>query len=211
MVQKTLLKDVNYYFITDEGIDIPPHEQVEKAVDAGVKMIQYRDKSSEGRELYEEACKIRAICEDSLFIVNDRLDIAIAVEADGVHLGQDDLPPEVAREIVGEDMMIGVSTHDLEQAEKAEEIADYIGIGPVHSTDTKEGTSKELGIEGALKIASKVDVPSAAIGGIEEEDLQRLAEGVDMVCVISSVTRKGDLSDRIALFENKFSDAKRGE
>ncbi len=211
MVQKTLLKDVNYYFITDEGIAIPPHEQVEKAVDAGVKMIQYRAKKSEGRVLYEEACRIKDVCEDTLFIVNDRLDIAIAVEADGVHLGQDDLPPQVARDVVGDDMIIGISTHDLEQAEKAEEIADYIGIGPVHSTDTKQETSKELGIEGALKIASKVDVPTAAIGGIEEADLKRLAEGVDMVCAISSVTREGNLSDRTHLFEEMFSKAKRGD
>lgn len=211
MNEKVTLSEVNYYFITDEDIDISPHEQARKAIEAGVKMIQYRAKKSDGRMLYEEACRIKDVCEDTLFIVNDRLYIAIAVEADGVHLGQDDLPPEVAREIVGEDMIIGVSTHDLRQAKEFEEIADYIGIGPIHSTDTKEGTSEELGIEGALKIASKVDVPTTAIGGIGKEDLEKLAEGVDMVCAISSVTRKDDLSNRIALFENTFSKAKRGE
>ena len=208
MVSKRSIDDVNYYFITDEGIDIPPHEQVRKAVQAGVKMVQYRDKSSSTRKMYEEAGKIRKICKDTLFIVNDRLDIALAVGADGVHLGQDDLPPEAARDIVGEGMMIGVSTHDLDQAKEAEKIADYIGIGPVHSTETKEDTSEELGIDGILDITSKVKLPATAIGGIGKEDLERLAEGVDMVCAISSVTRKGDLFEKISLFERKFSEAK---
>ena len=202
------LDDVNFYFITDEGIDIPAHQQVKKAVKAGVKMVQYRDKCSSTRKMYEEARKIRKECKDTLFIVNDRLDVAMSVGADGVHLGQEDLPPEAVKEIAGEDMIIGISTHDIDQAVEAEKIADYIGVGPVHSTETKKDTSEELGIDGVLDIASKIEVPKTAIGGIGEEDLERLAEGVDMVCAISSVTRKGDLFDRISLYENKFSQYK---
>ncbi|MFW6072341.1 MAG: thiamine phosphate synthase [Thermoplasmatota archaeon] len=211
MMNKRSLSDVNFYFITDENIELPPHEQVRKAIEGGVKMVQYRDKSSKARKLYEEAVKIREICDDTLFIVNDRLDIALAVDADGVHLGQEDLPIRAAREIVGEDMIVGVSTHNLEQAKRAEEIADYIGIGPVHRTETKDDTSKKLGIEGVIQIASKVEIPSTAIGGIKEEDLEKLAKGADMVCAISSVTRGDDLSKRVRLFEDKFTRAKRGE
>lgn len=211
MKNKRSLSEVNFYFITDENIELSPHKQVRKAIEGGVKMVQYRDKGSKARKLYEEAVKIREICDDTLFIVNDRLDIALAVGADGVHLGQEDLPPKAAREIVGEDMIIGVSTHNLEQAKKAKEVADYIGIGPVHRTETKDDTSKELGIDGVIQIASKVEVPSTAIGGIKEEDLERLAKGVDMVCAISSVTREDDISEGIRLFEEKFAGIKRGE
>lgn len=211
MKNKRSLSEVNFYFITDENIGLPPHEQVRKAIEGGVKMVQYRDKGSKARKLYEEAVKIREICDDTLFIVNDRLDIALAVGADGVHLGQEDLPPKAAREIVGEDMIIGVSTHNLEQAKKAKKVADYIGIGPVHRTETKDDTSKELGIDEVIQIASKIEVPSTAIGGIKEEDLERLAKGVDMVCAISSVTREDDISEGIRLFEEKFAGIKRGE
>ncbi len=211
MDRKNILKEVNYYYITDDKLELTPSEQVRLAVENGVRMVQYRAKNISDKMMYEDCLKIREIVpEDVLFIVNDRPDIAISVRADGVHLGQDDLPPEVVKEIVDENIVIGVSTHDLQQALEAERIADYIGIGPVHTTDTKRDTSDELGIEKVLEIASKVEVPTTAIGGIEESDLEELATELDMICAISSVTQRDSFKNRIKKFEQKFSKAKKG-
>jgi len=204
-----LLKEANYYFITDEKIELSPVEQVEIAVNQGVKIVQYRRKNVSGKTLYEEASQIADICKDkALFIVNDRIDIAQAVDADGVHLGQDDLPYKVCRGLV-EDMILGVSTHNLEQALEVEGVADYIGIGPVHSTETKRDKWKELGIQGALEIAEKVNVPTTAIGGISYDDLEPLSRSFDMVCAISSVTRTENISKSIRKFETDFMKFKR--
>ncbi len=200
----SLLKQANYYYITDESLDITTKEQVETAVRQGVKIIQYRNKNAPGRILYEEASRISDICKDrALFIVNDRIDVALAVEADGVHLGQSDLPYEKGRELIG-DMILGVSTHSLEQALEAEDVADYIGVGPVHATETKKASWEELGIKGALEIAENVDIPTAAIGGIDVNDLEPLSESIDMVCAISSVTQVENLGVMIRRFETKF-------
>ncbi|MFW6375748.1 MAG: thiamine phosphate synthase [Thermoplasmatota archaeon] len=211
MKKRDIIGKVNYYYIIDKRLDLQPYEQAKIAVENNVGMIQYRAKDTSDKEMYKDCVRVRKVIpEDVLFIVNDRVDIAIAADADGVHLGQDDLPFEAVRELVEDDTIIGVSTHNLNQAKSYERIADYIGIGPVHGTETKEDTTEELGVKGVLNIASEVDVFTTAIGGIEEKDLDKLAKGVDMVCAISSVTQKGDLSKRISLFETKFSRAKRG-
>ncbi len=203
------LRDVDYYFITDEGMNISPAEQAEIAVQEGVKMIQYRRKSAGSKIMYEEASEVAQVCRDkAIFIINDRIDIALAVDADGVHLGQDDIPYTVARKLTG-DKILGVSTHTLEQAEDAEGIADYIGVGPVHATDTKDDGWLELGIDGALEIAKSVDIPTAAIGGIGEEDVPLLGRDFDMICAVSSVTRKGNFVERVRLFEEVFKRSKR--
>ncbi|MBS3817350.1 MAG: thiamine phosphate synthase [Candidatus Thermoplasmatota archaeon] len=200
---------MNYYYITDEKAGVPLPEQVKLAVENGVKMIQYRRKSGSDEERYKEVKEIKEICEDkALLIIDDRVDIAVLGEADGVHLGQSDLPPSEVRKRY-RDILIGVSTHTLEQAEKAEKVADYVGIGPVHETGTKEDTSDELEIQKAKQIADRIDLPTAAIGGIEEEDLSVLSESFDMICAISSVTRVGDLAENIRTFEEKIKEVKR--
>ncbi|MFO7792294.1 MAG: thiamine phosphate synthase [Candidatus Saliniplasma sp.] len=204
----SLLEEANYYYITDERLEISPIEQVEIAVQRGVKIVQYRRKEAPGKVLYEEALQISDICEDrALFIVNDRIDIALAVDADGVHLGQCDLPYEVGKELL-EDRILGVSTHSLKQALEAEKMADYVGIGPIHSTKTKDDTSEELGIKGALEIAEKVKIPTTAIGGIKFEDLEQLSKAFDMICAISSVTQDKDFPEIIDKFESSFENYK---
>ena len=202
------LKSVNYYYITDHSIDISPSEQVKTALKSGVKLIQFRGKNLSDREMYEQAKEIKEIISNkAIFIVNDRIDIALAVDADGVHLGQDDIPPKIARELLG-DKIIGISTHSLEQAKEAENIADYIGVGPVHPTSTKEKTAEAIGIEGVSKISREVDAPTAAIGGIKFKDLKPLLQHVDMICAISSVTKKGNLEEWIDLFESTIKNLK---
>jgi len=206
-----LLEKANYYYITDSEADLSVTDQVKRAVENGVKIIQYREKTKTDREKYEELEKLTDICEEeALLIVNDRVDLALAVDADGVHLGQDDLPPkEVAR--LAENLLIGVSTHEFGQAKESERIADYLAVGPIFRTDTKKDTDPELGIERAKEIAESVDLPTVAIGGIGQEDLESLAGSFDMICAISSVTRGGNLSESIRYFEEKIDEVKRRE
>src|SRR4030042_2401604 len=129
------------YFITDRrACKISCEEMTLKVLSAGVRLIQYREKKRSRRMLYEEAVILRRLTRDfnAVFIVNDYADIALAVDADGLHLGQDDLPVREARKIIGKDKIIGISTHNFEQAIEAEkEGADYIGFGPVFHTKTK--------------------------------------------------------------------------
>ncbi len=206
---------VNYYYITDEECEIPLIEQVKTAVDSGVKMVQYRTKSGTDRERYEKAKELKDICKnEAIFVVNDRVDIALAAEAEGVHLGQNDLPPSRVRQFA-KDILIGISTNNVEQAKQAEGPADYIAVGPVHETETKQDKKKVLGVSRAKQIADSVDIFTVAIGGVEEEDIDRLADEFDMICAISGVTREpgqeqeGDLSEKIDHFESKILEVKK--
>ncbi len=204
MMKRESLEEVGYYYITDDRLDLSPVEQTRIAVDKGVRMIQYRNKNGEDIKRLEEVKEMSEICrEKALLIVNDRPDIALLGEADGVHLGQEDLPPDEVRGLT-DDLLIGVSTHNEKQAEIAEEKADYIAVGPVHKTTTKEDVAPELGIEKAKEIADSAEIPTAAIGGIGVEDLESLTKSFDMICAVSSVTQKGDLSERISYFEEKI-------
>ncbi|GEM_PF-762524 len=210
MNKKKALKRVNYYFITDETSETPMVEQVRTAVEKGVKMIQYRKKTGSDLEKHKEVKIIKKICgKDSLLIINDRVDIALIGEADGVHLGQDDLPVEEVREL-SDDLLIGVSTHELNEALEVQDTVDYVAVGPIHKTTTKQDTADELGIQRAKEIARSVNVPTAAIGGVEVADIPSLVEDFDMICAISKVTRKGDLNKNIEIFENKIDEVKSG-
>ncbi len=209
MESKPSLDDINYYYITSEDMDMPAGEQVSIALDCGVKMIQYRNKTGTGREMYREAMELKRSCSGrALFIVNDRIDIALLVKADGVHLGQEDIPGKIARRLIG-DMILGISTHDPEQAKKASKIADYIGIGPAHKTATKKDAVEPLGVQGVLDIARTVDVPTAAIGGITKDDIAPLAQEVDMLCVISRVCIDERFTECVKHFEKRFYEEKR--
>lgn len=213
MVSRSSIKEVNYYFITDERSEISIVEQVKAAVDAGVKMIQLRLKGASDGVFFDVAKRLKDICEGkAIFIVNDRVDAAIAVDADGVHIGQDDMPPEVVRGLIGEDKILGLSTHDEEQAEDAAPKADYIGIGPIHKTTTKEDPDEELGVERAVTICKKIDVPTTAIGGITEEDLPELVPPFDMICAVSDVTRKKEgkeeMEERVRYYEETIKRSK---
>ncbi|MBL7048143.1 MAG: thiamine phosphate synthase [Nitrospira sp.] len=184
------------YLITDSSIAGAPHIAItKKAVSAGVKIIQLRDKHLDQRQFYEQCLKVREHTKKNrtLFIVNDYIDIAMAVSADGVHLGQDDIPLAEARKLLGKNKIIGISTHTLKQAKAAEEGgADYIGFGPMYSTITKDA-GRPKGLAMLRKIRKEISIPIVAIGGITEDNfLATLEAGADSCAVISGIM-KGDI------------------
>jgi thiamine-phosphate pyrophosphorylase len=197
--------------ITDEELSGVPHRDVAaEALEGGAPMVQLRDKRGDVRHLYEEALAIRRLCRrhGGCFIVNDRVDLALAVEADGVHLGQEDLPVPLARRLLKPGMLLGVSTHSVEEARAAEESgADYIGFGPVFATRSKGGTGPVVGIAGIRNVRAAVRVPVMAIGGIRAEDVgDVLRAGADGIAVISAVVGSGDIAAACRQFLARIRD-----
>lgn len=181
------------YFITDSRFGYAHEELAEKALRAGVKAIQFREKKLSTKRMYEIAKRIRVLTEDygALFFVNDRIDVGLAADADGVHIGQDDMPAEVAREIFPG--YIGVSASSIEEAKKDEKYADYLGVGPVFPTKTKEDAGEAIGIEGLRKVVENVKVPVVAIGSINRENaVEVLKTGVAGIAVISAIAAAED-------------------
>jgi thiamine-phosphate pyrophosphorylase len=190
-------------FITDNKASSLQFENMtRKVLKSGVQWIQYRDKENSRRQIYENAVMLRQIAKESraVLTINDHSDIALAAEADGVHLGQDDLPAKEARKIMGKDKIIGISTHSPEQALEAERNgADYIGFGPVFHTGTKDAGSPK-GIDLLRDIKKEIGIPVVAIGGIKPENLISVLEtGVDAVAVASAIL-KGDVEENAKNF-----------
>ena len=169
---------------------------VEEALAAGVTLAQYRAKAADGGVLYAEACRLKELCDkyNVPLIINDRLDIALAVGAAGVHLGQDDLPCAVARRLLGEDFIIGVSAHNPAEAVQAvSEGADYLGCGAVFGTATKHDVAK-LGLENLRAIRKSVAVPMVGIGGITADNYAEvLATGADGAAIVSGILAQDDI------------------
>jgi len=190
-------------FITDHNTGgLSFLDMTQAVLRAGVGWVQYRDKNASRRKVYEEAIKLKDLAgkHNAVFIVNDYSDIALAVDADGVHLGQDDLPVKEARKILGKGKIIGVSTHCIEQALEAEQAgADYLGFGPVFHTSTKDaGSPRGTDLLGEIK--NKVSIPVVAIGGINLENIHSVLEtGVDAVAVASAIL-KGDIEENAGRF-----------
>ncbi len=168
-----------------------------QALSAGVRFFQYRNKRGTRRAVYETACLLSPIAHRAraLFIVNDHADIAAAVDADGVHLGQDDLPIDQARKVLGSGKIVGISTHSREQAADAERAgADYIGFGPVFSTATKDA-GEAKGISALKAVKQTVGIPVIAIGGITRANISDvLRSGADGAAVISAVLSSDDIA-----------------
>lgn len=190
--------DYSIYLVTDEAClhGRPLLKCVEEALAAGVTLVQYRAKAADGGVLYAEACKLKELCGkyNVPLIINDRLDIALAVCAAGVHLGQDDLPCAVARKLLGEDFIIGVSAHNPAEAVKAvSEGADYLGCGAVFGTATKHDVAK-LGLENLRAIRKAVAVPMVGIGGINADNYAEvLATGADGAAIVSGILAQDDI------------------
>jgi len=196
-----------YYFITDAKTSRAGNlNDVKNAVRANVEVVQYREKYKNTHQMYEEAVKLRAICKDIKFLINDRVDIALAVDADGVHLGNDDLPFSVARKLLGKNRIIGVTAHNLKEAQRAEKLgADYLGVSPIFLTTTKPDAGKPAGLELIRQIKKNVSLPIVAIGGINLSNAKDVVNaGADSLCAISAVVSAADVKAEIEKFQALF-------
>ena len=173
------------------------------ALQGGAQAVQLRDKEMPARELFELATRIREMIAErapkTLLVVNDRVDVARAARADGVHLGREDLTCEAAREMLGPQAVIGLSATSLEEAEEAEAAgADYLGVGPVFPTPSKADAAPAMGLEGLAGIRAAVRAPLVAIGGIGEDDVRAVMRaGADGVAVISAVAGAPDMAEAV--------------
>ena len=175
-------------------------EVLEGLIAGGARVVQLRDKEASPGELYRMALTFREMTTKAgmLLIVNDYVDIAMAVDADGVHLGQDDMPPEAVRTIAP-DLLIGVSTHSLDQALTAQAAgADYLNIGPIFPTSTKEVAVKVMGPEAVTGIGSKINIPFTVMGGIKESNMDEVLErGARRLAVVTAVTEAPDIAETV--------------
>jgi thiamine-phosphate pyrophosphorylase len=198
-----------YYFITDASLSAAGIlSDAGKAVSCGVRIIQYRNKGAGTGVMFQEAMLLKKICAGTgtRLIINDRVDIALAVDADGVHLGQDDLPYEEARMLLGSGKVIGLTVHSAQEAVHAERIgADYLGVSPIFHTATKNDAGNPCGIETLKTIRKACRIPLVAIGGIDLSTLQEVIRaGADMACSISAVVTKPDVSAEMKKFQKEF-------
>ncbi len=195
---KTAAFDCVLYLVTDRRLSRgrTTLEIVQAAVRGGVTCVQLREKNCSTREFVREALAVRDFLKASgvPLIINDRLDVAMAVGADGVHLGQTDMPLEMARAIVGDGMCIGISAESLENALVAERGgADYIGVSPIYDTPTKADTAPPLGLEGLRDIRAAVGIPLVAIGGLKRDNAAEVVRsGADGIAVVSAIVAAED-------------------
>ncbi len=184
-------EDNSLYAITDAKLSCgrSTMEVVEALLDAGITIIQYREKKKSGSIMLEEcmAIKERTKAANACFIVNDHIDLALLCEADGVHVGQDDIPVEQVRRLVGPDMLIGLSTHSPEQAMAAVKVgADYIGVGPLYATQTKEDVCAPVGLSYLDWVVANIALPHVAIGGIKTHNVQEVVRHGAKCCALVS-------------------------
>ncbi|MEQ8155942.1 MAG: thiamine phosphate synthase [Clostridiaceae bacterium] len=201
--------DYSLYLVTDRNMlknsDIT--EAVEAAIKGGVTLVQLREKDISTLEFYNVACAVKKITDKYgiYLIINDRIDIALAVDAAGVHLGQSDLKAAVARRLIGENKILGVSAATLEESLKAEEDgADYLGVGAVFTTTTKND-ARTVSLEMLKNIKETVKIPVVAIGGINSENAGTLREcNIDGIAVISDILAKEDIEEAAKTIRNVF-------
>ncbi len=211
-IRKRMFMQVDLYPVTCERYSGGRSnlEVLGAAVRGGARIIQLREKECAAGDLYRMALKFREITSKAgmLLMINDHVDIALAAEADGVHLGQEDLPLPAARKLAP-DLLIGVSTHCREEALKAQsEGADYVNIGPIFPTRTKEGVKRFLGPEAIAGIAAGLEIPFTVMGGISGANIgQVLAQGARRVAVVTAVTMAADMAGMIAFLREQIKKA----
>ncbi|WP_207739674.1 thiamine phosphate synthase [Paraclostridium bifermentans] len=186
------MKELKFYLVTDSDIlrgrDF--YNSIEEALKGGVTMLQLREKNASGKEFLEKAIKLRELTKkyNVKFIINDRVDIAMLCDADGVHVGQSDIPANKVRELIGEDKIVGVSARTVEEALTAKENgADYLGVGAMFTTRTKLD-AKSVSIEKLKEIKEVIKLPVVAIGGLSLSNIDKLKEcNVDGYAVVSAI------------------------
>ncbi|MHB9075622.1 MAG: thiamine phosphate synthase [Desulfobaccales bacterium] len=202
-----------YYFITDASLSRAGNlHDVGCAVAAGVRVVQYRRKVGTTEDLVAEARQLRELCRDTQFVVNDRADVALAVAADGVHLGQEDLSCHEARKLLGPDKIIGITVHNVAEALAAEAAgADYLGVSSIFATATKADAGAPTGVKLLAEIRRRVNLPLVAIGGITLDNAPTvIAAGADGICAISAVVTQADVRVEIERFQRLFRQCNHG-
>lgn len=196
--------ETDVYALTDSNLSLGrPVEDVAAALlHAGVKILQYREKKLKGGEMLRQCKELRRMTREAgaCFIVNDHVDIAMLVDADGVHVGQEDLPVEAVRSLVGPNKIIGLSTHTPEQARAAVAVgADYIGVGPIFATQTKEDVCAPVGYDYLDWVAAHMDLPFVAIGGIKRHNIAEVVRhGARCCALVSELVGAEDIRARVA-------------
>jgi thiamine-phosphate pyrophosphorylase len=204
-------RDIDYslYFVTDRALMSSPSiaESIALAIQGGCSVVQLREKIAGSREFYETALAARALCAAAQvpLIINDRVDIALAVDAAGVHVGQSDLPADIVRGIIGPDKILGVSASSVEEALRAErDGADYLGVGAIFATETKTD-ARVPGLEGLGAIRSATRLPIVAIGGVNKNTVPLFAgTGIDGIAVVSAIAAAKDVKAATAELRELF-------
>lgn len=207
--EEKLRKALKLYLVTDsqilEGRDF--YKCIEDAIKAGVTMVQLREKDIDGKEFLEKAIKLRELTRkyNVSFIIDDRVDIAMLCDADGVHVGQSDIDAKSVRKLMGDDKIIGVSARTVEEAKKAKEDgANYLGIGAMFSTSTKLD-AKNVSFDMLSKIIKEVDLPFVLIGGINLENVSQLKQfNPDGYALVSGILGVQDINSRVKLWYEKI-------
>ena len=198
---KILPGQTDLYALTDSRLSRgrPLEEVADKLLSSGIHILQYREKRLPAGKMLEECRMLREMTRkaNACFIVNDHIDIAMLAGADGVHIGQDDLPVEEVRRLVGPDIIIGRSTHSPEQA-RAAAGADYIGVVPIFATQTKEDVVDPVGFEYLDWVVANIDLPFVAIGGIKEHNIGEVAaHGAKCCALVSELVGAPDIAEKV--------------
>lgn len=211
------MKNINYqlYLVTDQTClrNQTLEQAVEQAILGGVTLVQLREKNLNGQDFYQQALNIKAICQryNVPLLINDRVDIALAVDADGVHIGQSDLPANIVRQLIGNDKIMGVSARTVEQASQAvKHGADYLGVGAMFSTSTKHD-AKAIDWDELVKIRQNIDIPLVLIGGINATTLpvlqRKLLEyqmDIEGFAMVSAILGQNDVKLASQMLKNQI-------
>ena len=204
--------DANFYFVTDSELSKNNiFSDAENAIKAGCKIIQYREKNKSTKDMIEEARQLKEICEGkAILLVDDRVDVALAVGADGVHIGQEDIPYETARLLLGMNKIIGLTVHNLEEAIEAEKLGvNYIGLAPIFKTDTKEDAREPIGTKMIETVRRSVSLPIVAVGGINKHNVKDVIDsGADSVVSIYAVLNSDNVYNEVSEFVKIIKEAK---
>lgn len=212
-----MMKNINYqlYLVTDQTClrNQTLEQAVEQAILGGVTLVQLREKNLNGQDFYQQALNIKAICQryNVPLLINDRVDIALAVDADGVHIGQSDLPANIVRQLIGNDKIMGVSARTVEQASQAvKHGADYLGVGAMFSTSTKHD-AKAIDWDELVKIRQNIDIPLVLIGGINATTLpvlqRKLLEyqmDIEGFAMVSAILGQNDVKLASQMLKNQI-------
>jgi thiamine-phosphate diphosphorylase len=209
--------DYSLYLVTDRELSMGRQNlsMVQSAVKGGVSCVQLREKNCTTLEFIEQALLLKTFltAQKIMLLINDRVDVAQAVAADGIHLGQKDMPISIAKKIVGDSMIIGISAENLDDAVRAEkEGADYIGVGPVYFTGTKTDTGAPLGLDELIRIRKTIKIPIVAIGGLNHTNAEAVIKcGVEGIAVVSAIVSAKDPEKAARELKNIITKAKRYE